>query len=156
MLWRRDKSRTSVGNRTKITWTSSPSPALHIDYTVLASDIFRSVMKGFVQERQQVGVALIALKTLGEISETVCTQRTTWDTRCSRRWVWVSSGMGRRDLVEMCWRFEEIFLQLQAWRYCSSEKLVNFCHIIRYHTPEDSNLQKNMYEFSTLEPTCNC
>lgn len=63
--------------RTKIPWTSSPSPSLHTDYTVLASDIFRSVMKGFVPERPQLGVAIIALKTLGEIPETVCTQRMT-------------------------------------------------------------------------------
>lgn len=77
MLWRRDKSRTSAGNRTKIPWTCSPSPSLHTDYTVLASDIFGSVVKGFVPERQQLGVAVIALKTLGEISETVSTQRIT-------------------------------------------------------------------------------
>jgi hypothetical protein len=31
-------------------------------------------MKGFVSERQQLGFALIALKTLGEISEKICTQ----------------------------------------------------------------------------------
>lgn len=68
----------------------------------------------------------------------------------------VSSGVGRCDLVEMCRRFEEISLELQAWRYCSSETLVNSCHTIRYHIPEDSNLQKNVYDFSTLEPTCNC
>ena len=156
MLWRRDKSRTSAGNRTKIPWTSSPSPSLHTDHTVLASDIFRSAMKGFVRERQHLVVTLIALRTLREISETVCTQRITWDLRCSRRWVWMSSRMGRRDLVEMCRNFEEISLQLQGWRYCSSETLVNFCHTLRYHVPEDSNLQKNMYQFKILEPTCNC
>jgi hypothetical protein len=34
--------------------------------------------------------------------------------------------------------------------------LINFCHTIRYHISEESNLQKNTYQFSILEPTCNC
>jgi hypothetical protein len=106
------------------------------DLTVLAGDIFRSAMKGFVPERF---LKRYARRELSETHGGECVFRD-----------------GRRDLVEMCRRFEEISLQLQSWRYCSSETLVSFCHTVRYHIPEDSNLQNNMNEISTLEPTWNC